>query len=139
MMMKIDPVYQTGSTDCGKACLTMLLNYHKKNLKGLDALANSLDGVQVRTIESYLREKGFQVISGNFNYAFLCHFITRKTPVICLLDDHYVLVKGVEHYKVIFNCPVLGEKKISATHFRRCWFNDSDGACLLNWAIAAYD
>jgi len=134
--MDISPIYQNGDSDCGVACIQMLLNYHKVRKNG--SLANAVDGVQIRTIESYLREKGLYVIAGNMTTAILKHFVKQKLPIICLIDGHYVLVKGFVPRKIIYNCPVSGEVVESLVKFNSKWFNDHDGNCLTSWAIVAF-
>jgi ABC-type bacteriocin/lantibiotic exporter with double-glycine peptidase domain len=134
--MDISPIYQNGDSDCGVACLQMLLNYHKVRRHG--SLANAVDGVQIRTIESFLREKGLQVVAGNMTIHLLKYFVARKLPIICLIDGHYVLVKGFEPRKIIYNCPALGELKESLVKFNKKWFNTHDGNCLTSWAIVAF-
>ncbi len=137
-MINIPPILQTTTSDCGKACMAMVLKYYNCPERSLDSFPSAVDGMQVRTIESYFRERGFCVMAGNFNYGMLSHFISKKCPVICLIEDHYVVVKGIKHYRIHYNCPMLGEKCITATHFKRIWLNETDGSVLFNWAIAAY-
>jgi ABC-type bacteriocin/lantibiotic exporter with double-glycine peptidase domain len=135
-MLKIEPIFQQTNSDCGKACVAMVLDYHKVPLKGVECLANAIDGVQVRTIEAFFREKGFTVTSGNFTYKLLEHFYNKKVPVICLLQDHYVLVKEVKSFRIVYNCPIKGEVKCTAHQFKKKWHNQVDGDVLFNWGIA---
>lgn len=135
-MLKIDPILQQTNSDCGKACIRMVLEYYGSNLRGLDSLANAIDGVQVRTIEAYMRERGFPVASGNFNYNLLSYFHDRKVPVICLLRDHYVVVKHVKDYRIVYNCPIEGEVSCTANQFKKKWAAEVDGDVLFNWGIA---
>lgn len=136
--LKIPPILQQGNSDCGKACVSMVLNYYDVRVRGVESLANNLDGVQVRTIESFFRERGMMVVSGNFNISHLKHFVDVKVPVICLLNDHYVLVKSYFDYRVIYNCPIEGEKKVTARQFLKQWRTVIDGDVLYCWGIAAY-
>jgi ABC-type bacteriocin/lantibiotic exporter with double-glycine peptidase domain len=131
-------ILQKKSTDCGVACVEMVLEYFKINKRGLESLANSIDGVQVRTIESFLREKGMHVIAGNLNYAHLKHFMDYKVPIICLQKDHYVVAKYVADYSIYYNCPIQGECKIRCKQFMREWWNEKDGEVLTNWGIIAW-
>lgn len=136
-MLNIEPVYQRLDSDCGVACVQMILNWLEQNKRGIGGLGSVIDGLQVRTIESYLREKGLRVISGNFDIHMLRHHVRQGAPVICLVRDHYVLVKGFRPRKVLFNCPVRGEVEESLIRFRKRWSMISDRT-LVNWGIAAY-
>lgn len=132
-------ILQKKSTDCGKACVEMILEYFGVNKRGLESLANSIDGVQVRTIESYFREKGLYVIAGNLNIASLKSFLDRKIPVICLQRDHYVIAKYIADYSIYYNCPIQGECKIRLKQFFRDWWNEKDGEVLMNWGIIVWN
>ncbi len=116
----------------------MVLNYFNLKHRGLESLANALDGVQVRTLESFFREKGMMVVSGNFNTKYLNYFTENKVPVICLLNDHYVLAKCVRDYRVTYNCPIKGEIVEPLTRFNKKWRTTIDGDVLYCWGIAAW-
>lgn len=134
--MKIEPVYQKSDSDCGRACIEMILNYYLVNTRGLTSLSCAIDGVQLRTIESFLREKGFCVIAGNFDIKLLRYYVKSGVPIICLLQDHYVLVTGFEGRQIIYNCPMNGEQRQSIISFKRDWWNLGD-SILFNWGIVA--
>jgi len=136
--LAIEPVFQQGNSDCGKACAEMVLNYFKLRHRGLESLANAVDGVQVRTLESFFREKGMMVVAGNFNNKLLSQFTQNKIPVICLLDDHYVLARGIRDYRVLYNCPIKGEQLDPVARFKRKWRTTIDGDTLYSWGIAAW-
>jgi hypothetical protein len=67
MILPVEPIHQKTDSDCGVACVEMLLNYFETNKRGISGLSCALDGLQVRTIESFLREKGFCLVSGNYD------------------------------------------------------------------------
>lgn len=138
--MYIKPVLQKTDSDCGLACCIMILDYYQKPYKKTHHihLSNELDGLQVRTIESFFRERNFRVISGNMHISFLRYFIKIKIPIICLISGHYVLVTGFSGRKIRYNCPIKGETTESIIAFNRIWWNNADGTYLLNWAIAVY-
>lgn len=136
-MLHIEPIYQRLDCDCGVACVQMLLNWLEQNKRGIMGLGSVIDGLQVRTIESFLREKGLRVISGNLDIHMLRHHVRQGSPVICLVTDHYVLVKGFIPRKIIYNCPMDGEKTESIAKFKKRWATTSDYT-LINWGIAAY-
>lgn len=137
-IIPIEPVFQTGNSDCGKACAEMVLTHFNIKHRGLDSLANALDGVQVRTLESFFREKGMMVVSGNFNTKHLNYFTENKIPVICLLDDHYVLARGIRDYRVHYNCPIKGEQIVPLKRFMNKWRTTIDGDVLYCWGIASW-
>lgn len=137
-MLKIEPVLQKTNSDCGKACAIMVLNYYETPLRGIDSLSNVIDGVQVRTLEAFFREKGFCIASGNFNNKLLEHFILKKVPVICLLDGHYVVVTNVKNNRVTYNCPIEGEKTRTMRQFYKQWSCLSEDSILLHWGIAVF-
>lgn len=136
-MLKIEPIYQRTDSDCGIACLQMVLTYFDANKRGISALSTAIDGLQVRTLESYLRERGFCVISGNLNMKLLKYAVKLNMPAICLTEEHYVVVKGFEGRSIIYNCPKNGEIKESTYSFNKRWHNYSDDAVLYNWGIIA--
>jgi ABC-type bacteriocin/lantibiotic exporter with double-glycine peptidase domain len=135
-MLTIEPIYQKHDSDCGVACVQMVLNYYQTNNRGIHSLTSSIDGVQARTIESYLREKGFMIVSGNMDLKLLRYYIKAKTPIICLIEGHYIVVTGFDKRKIVYNCPANGQVIESLAKFKKKWFNISDGACLVNWGIA---
>lgn len=137
--MNMPMIYQSKESDCGVACVQMVLLYYLVNNRGVTSLANAIDGVQVRTIESYLREKGLHVISGNMDLTTLRHFVKRKIPVIILFTGHYVVITGFANKSVQYNCPIDGPKSIGINSFKKRWFNIYDGVALFNWGIAIHD
>jgi ABC-type bacteriocin/lantibiotic exporter with double-glycine peptidase domain len=137
-VIPVEPVFQTGNSDCGKACAEMVLSYFNIKHRGLESLANALDGVQVRTLESFFREKGMLVIAGNFNTKHLKYLTENKIPVICLLNDHYVLARGIADYRVHYNCPIKGEQIDPLTRFNKKWRTTIEGDVLYCWGIAAW-
>lgn len=118
--------------------MSMLLEYYQANNRGITSLASGIDGLQVRTIESFLRDKGFSVCSGNMDMALIKHLIKRKLPVITLVDNHYIIIKGFQNRKIIYNDPMRGEIYENQTKFNKRWYNISDGAHLINWGIVAW-
>lgn len=137
-ILQVPIITQKTDSDCGIACVSMVLEYYKANNRGITSLSSGIDGVQVRTIESFLREKGFAVCSGNMDMQLIKHFIKQKIPVITLLDNHYIIIKGFENRKIIYNDPMKGEIYESQVKFNKRWFNISDGAHLINWGIVAW-
>lgn len=134
----ISPVFQQGNSDCGKACAEMVLTHFGIKHRGLESLANALDGVQVRTLESFFREKGMMVVAGNLNSKHLKYFTENKVPVICLLNDHYVLARGIYDYRVLYNCPIKGEQLDPLSRFVKKWRTTIDGDVLYCWGIASW-
>lgn len=137
-MLKIEPILQKTNSDCGKACAIMVLQYYGVQLRGMDSLANVIDGVQVRTLEAFFREKGFSCASGNFTNKLLEHFVLKKVPVICLLDGHYVVVTNVKNNRVTYNCPIEGQKTRTMHQFYKQWKCCSEDSMLIRWAIAIF-
>ena len=137
-ILQVPVVLQKTSSDCGVACVQMMLDYHKMNTRGILSLSSTIDGLQVRTIESFLREKGFSVVAGNMNLNFIKYCIKNKIPVITLLDNHYIIIKGFQNRKILYNDPEKGEMSESVIKFNKRWFNISDGAHLINWGITAW-
>lgn len=136
--MNVPTIYQTKDSDCGVACVQMLMLYYSINSRGVTSLANAIDGVQVRTIESFFREKGLHVISGNMDIATLRFFVRKSIPIIVLFAGHYVVLTGFENKSVQYNCPIEGPKSIGIGAFKKRWWNLSDGVALVNWGIAVY-
>jgi hypothetical protein len=135
-MLKVPILTQKTDHDCGITCVEMILAYFNINNRGISSLSSIIDGLQVRTIESYFREKGCNVISGNMNIETLRYFIRNKTPVITLLDNHYIIIKGFANRKIIYNDPESGEVYESLAKFKKRWWNISDGSTLVAWGIA---
>lgn len=137
-ILQVPIVIQKTASDCGVACVQMMLDYYQTNNRGVQSLSSSIDGLQVRTIESFLREKGFSVISGNMNMEFIRYFIRNKIPVITLLNNHYIIIKGFGNRRIIYNDPEKGEIYEGVIKFNKHWYNISDGAHLINWGVAAW-
>jgi ABC-type bacteriocin/lantibiotic exporter with double-glycine peptidase domain len=131
-------IYQMKDSDCGVACVQMVLGYYGINNRGVTSLANVIDGVQIRTIEAFFREKGCLVISGNMDIDTLRYYVKRKIPIIILFAGHYVVLVGFANRSVHYNCPLQGPKSLSISRFKKLWFNILDGACLFNWGIVVY-
>lgn len=137
-MLNIEPVFQQLDSDCGVACVQMILDWVNVNRRGINSLSTAIDGLQARTIESFLREKGLCVVSGNLDIKSLKYYLKRGIPAICLVCDHYVVVKGFLPRKVVYNCPLKGEIQESLAKFRKNWFKLADDQTLVNWGIVAY-
>ena len=138
-MLEIQPIFQRLDSDCGVACLQMVLDWFEVRNRGITGLSTAIDGLQIRTMESFLREKGLCVVSGNLDISTLKHYVRHSIPVICLVHDHYVVVKGFLPRKVVYNCPEKGEIQESLAKFKKNWFKLADDQTLVNWGIVAYD
>lgn len=136
--MNIEPVFQSSESDCGVACVQMVCNHMLLKNRGISGLSSSIDGLQIRTIESFFREKGCCVVSGNMDIKLLKHYIKSNIPVIVLTFDHYVLVTGFEGRRIIYNCPMEGRVSKSVINFKKQWMRVWDDTVLFNWGIAAY-
>jgi hypothetical protein len=116
----------------------MILDWFGVSNRGITGLSTAIDGLQVRTIESFLREKNLCVVAGNLDIGLLKHYVRQGIPAICLVHNHYVVVKGFLPRKVVYNCPLQGEIRESLTKFRKNWVKLADDQTLVNWGVVAY-
>ena len=111
-------VMQMEATECGAACLGMILGYYKKWVgmdRLRDACAVSRDGAQARNIllaaRGYgMEAKGYKMEPENL----------RKLNAPCILHwnlCHYVVLCGFQGNYAIINDPAAGKIKVSKAEF----------------------
>lgn len=134
---QIKPVLQDNEYDCGICCIRMFMQRYGVKPRGLDYLRNQIDGINVRQVEAFLRENGFEIFSGNFTLGLMKWSLYGKMPIIALLEHHYVVIVGYEtrSRKVQYLCPIEGKKSMAIAEFKKRWRNFNDGAAMIHWGI----
>ncbi len=137
--MRTPLVRQTSPHNCGEAVVESLLRHYHEPVGRSHRFSSEVDGTAPRTIECFLRKQGFSVVSGNFNWALLKHYVARRLPVIVCRDGHWSVVCDIECRSVWLMDPLHDDYvKESIVRFKRTW-NDWDSMATeyRSWAIAA--
>ena len=116
---RVKYVEQMEQSECGLACLSMLLNYHHQdvNLASLrDEYGSTKEGMTFQHLYRLASEKGlkanaYQVSANELN--------NKLTPSIIHWEDkHFVVLEKVNMHSYIIVDPAEGRKKISLAEFK---------------------
>lgn len=134
--MRAPIVRQTSGHTCGEAVVECVLRHYNMPVGRL-AMASEIDGTSPRTIEHRLRRAGFGVISGNFNWRSLRHFVGRKLPIIVCREGHWLVIVAIERRSVVLMDPLRDDYVTeSMIAFKRRWHDfDSMATEYRCWAI----
>lgn len=133
---------------CGAVCAAVALDlcgFDSKESTGRVARGlpvTSLDGVDPRTMEAFLRCQGCRVQSGEMTIADLRHHTNEGRPVLCLIHDfggHWVVVTGALWGSVSYHCPLYGPQVRTPKLWSANWYDvDRYGAEYRGFGIAAW-
>ena len=113
-MIRTKTVFQMEASECGAACLSMILKYHGCHVSMEElriACGVSRNGTNAATLvvaaKRYgLDAKGYKVTAGELG----------RLPVPCILHwkgNHFVLFEGIRGKKAFINDPAAGRRKLS--------------------------
>jgi ABC-type bacteriocin/lantibiotic exporter with double-glycine peptidase domain len=101
-----------------------------------------LDGVDPRTLESFLRKQGCGIQSGEMNVRDLAHHTRQGRPVACLICEnggHWVAVLQTSRNCVEFHDPLNGLRRLGKVRFAEVWHDTDRFACeYRNFGIACW-
>lgn len=99
-----------------------------------------LDGVDPRTLESFLWAQGVKCQSGSMVVADLAHHTRHGRPVACLINEHgghWVVVTRTSRNCVFFHDPLAGQRMMGKRKFAEIWLDtDRFGNRLVHFGIA---
>ncbi|MFT0802175.1 peptidase domain-containing ABC transporter [Bacillus swezeyi] len=112
-------IEQMEHSECGLACITMILNYYRKNIElgevrdryGVPKGGNTLQQLQHILSDYGIKTKGIRVkdldVLRNFN-----------TPCICLWENkHFIVLEKISKKNAYVADPATGKKKIELANF----------------------
>lgn len=120
--MKLAPILQLSSTECGIASLAMICAYYGYHIE-LDELRNrcgvSRDGVRASVLMQTAESLGLQAAAYRVE---LDAVATLKIPVIAYWRfNHFIVIKQVRRNKVYINDPASGAAVVSLDEFDKCF------------------
>lgn len=120
--MKLKPVLQLSSTECGIASLAMICAYFGLHV-GLDELrkrcGTSRDGVRAAVLMKTAEALGLQACAYRVELEGIVKF---NRPVIAYWRfNHFVVIKQVKRNKVYLNDPACGSRIVSLDEFDKCF------------------
>ena len=116
---KVPQVFQLEATECGAACLSMILRYYGKWLS-LDTLRRdcgvSRDGVKASSIVKAARKYGLDARGVSISVSHLIQ--SNDMPCIIFWKfNHFVVLKGFTRNYALINDPNAGMIKVSLEEF----------------------
>jgi len=142
MVLTVPNVRQAKEYDCGDAVAFCVLQFHR--VEAHFKLANPQQGTDPVSLETRLRNMGFEVLSGPAKIEDLKHFCDTKRPVITIVhwpdwdDSHYIVVRGVSRGYVYFHDPLEGPGKARVADFDRAWVAYGRIGVYRRWSIVAW-
>lgn len=127
--MRTPVILQATQTECGLACVAMIINSHGTEL-GMSDLrrrrAVGRDGLTMRNMRDLLNELGYEAKA--YRFSDIHQLGTDITPFIILWDNsHYVVVDKIKGKYVTVIDPEYGKSRISYDEF----YSYSAGVALL--------
>lgn len=125
-MKKVKPVLQHDETDCGAACISMILNYYGSHIPlrkiraaaGTDKYGTSGFGIQKAAEQFGLSCQGFASPNKedleNIPLPALFHLHNKS-------QDHYVVLCRIKKQTVFINDPAKGAYTLSLAEFKTLW------------------
>ncbi len=142
MLLAVPDVRQRKTYDCGPACVKTIDQMHGRRFPlskyTSELVASPSDGTDPRTIERYLRQLGYGVVSGEMSVESLQFFCRQNLPVIVLLHGHYLIVYRFARRKVCVQDPLDGPRSIKILDFEREWKDHDRVETFKQWGIVAW-
>ncbi|PTR41147.1 ABC-type bacteriocin/lantibiotic exporter with double-glycine peptidase domain [Rhodococcus sp. OK611] len=120
MSSRIVPVIQNGMSDCGAACLTMIMRHfgsHHTVSEVADELGVGRDGVTALALVQAARGYGLQVRALGFHASTVLRGEASLPAVAHWHGDHFVVVERVGPTWVHVVDPARGRRRLSHTEF----------------------
>ncbi len=141
-ILSIPDVRQKDTYDCGPACVKAVCQFYGKRLSLSEVAAglasSPTDGTDPRTIERFLRNAGYKVLSGEMDLSDLKANAKAGRPTIAILSGHYVVVCGLERKRVYFHDPLSGARFLSLANFYGQWRDHDRLQDFKQWGIAVW-
>ncbi len=122
---KCPALLQVSETDCGAACLAMLLRYYGKHvsINRLRALANvGVDGATLRSVAQAAQTLGFQTRAVKTGYEQLLQGGGSELPAIVHWQGfHFIVLYEVRPGGVVVADPAIGLRRLSREEFVKGW------------------
>jgi ABC-type bacteriocin/lantibiotic exporter with double-glycine peptidase domain len=133
---------QKADHDCGRAAVMSVLMHYGYERSMAKLAADGMPccetyGTRPEAIEQFFFHR-CNVISGTLNIAHLKYFTRYGYPVICAVEDHWVVVDEVSRSKVVYMDPETGkheQKKIA--EFSEWWRDHGRFTTLHRFGIVA--
>jgi ATP-binding cassette subfamily B protein len=113
---------QLSETDCGAACLSMILRYYRKDvsINRLRDIANvSREGATLYSLAEAAEAVGFQARGIRASYD---HLLKAETPAIAHWEGfHYIVLYEAKPDRVIVADPAIGLRRLSREEFEKGW------------------
>ena len=127
-MKPLPNVKQGTDYDCGLAVVqSVLMGYGwSRAVAELEVREIPCDphyGTRPEAIEAHLRNH-FCTISGEMTIGDLRHFVRQGRPVICAVEDHWIVVDAVERNAVIYMDPATGRHERKTLAKFAAWWHD---------------
>lgn len=128
-MLETEDVRQAKDYDCGAAAMDTAFrlfgirkspNYFRKMLG-----TNGYNGTDPRTMEYFVRNEGFKVLSGDMEVDQISSQTRFGRPVILMVtlhdSGHYIVARGVSRGRLYYQDPLVGRKSLPVGQFEDCW------------------
>ncbi len=118
--VEVPSVLQMEETECGAACLTMVLRYFGESVtlgEIRDEAQVSRDGVNAVTVLNVARQHGLKAEGHRVS---MDHMDDFQAPYVIFWDqEHFIVVEGHHRDTWYLNDPAQGRRSISDEEFRR--------------------
>ncbi|HEY0037175.1 MAG TPA: peptidase domain-containing ABC transporter, partial [Longimicrobium sp.] len=115
---RVPVVLQMDATECGAACLSMILGYHGRNVQIAECrthFGSGRDGVSAKTMVDVARSYGLRV---RVFSAEMSHFAQVRLPAIVYWNfNHFLVVERWSPERVEVVDPALGRRTLTAEEF----------------------
>ncbi len=115
---RVPVITQLSATECGAACLAMILSYHGRKTQAAecrDAIGIGRDGISAKTLADTARRYGLRVRAYSLEP---CHFPFVQLPAIVHWSfSHFVVVENWSPKRVKIIDPGQGRRVISPEEF----------------------
>lgn len=115
---RVPVILQTSSTDCGVACLAMILHYHGRKTtmaECLERIGSGRDGSKARVIAKVARDFGLRVKAYSAEPE---HFKYIQLPALIHWEfNHYLVVERWSSKKVDVVDPAIGGRQLTTEEF----------------------
>ena len=143
-MIGLPDIRQKTDCDCGPSCVRAICRLWgdspPKDL-GYELLQTD-DGTDLTAVESWLRRRGYCVLSGSMTVADLRQQTSAGRPVLTPITDHgeghYVVVLGVGRGVVTFHDPSAGRRKMRVAEWEPIWFGVAKSVRYDRWGVAIW-
>lgn len=120
MYKKIHLIRQMGATECGAACLAMILNFYGCKIKVSDIESHFLvgrDGMTILQMKEVAKEFGFELHA--YKHNFDENVFKHNTPgILCSLTNHYVVISKKGKKQWIIYDPSQGKREVSFDYLK---------------------